>query len=144
MYDTVLVPVDGSDASMSATEEAVEITGDDGTVYALAVIEELPMHRRSGKAEKFENRGEQTKQEDATAAADAAAEIVESADIECETEVVEGVPSREIATRAEELGVDAIVVGKRSSQESAGDILGSTTERILKNAPTTVVAVPAR
>lgn len=143
MYDTVLVPVDGSDASVTATEEAVEITGDGGVVHVFAVIEKLPMHRRSGKAEKFEGRDESEKERRAEEATATAAEVVEAAGLECETAVTEGVPSREIATRAEAIGADAIVVGKRSARESAGDILGSTTERILKNAPTTVVAVPS-
>lgn len=143
MYDTVLVPVDGSDVSVTATEEAVEITGDGGVVHVLAVIEKLPMHRRSGKAEKFEGRDETAKERRAEEATARAAAVVEEAGLDYETVVTEGVPSREIAVRAEEIGADAIVVGKRSARESAGDILGSTTERILKNAPTTVVAVPA-
>jgi nucleotide-binding universal stress UspA family protein len=141
MYDTVLVPVDGSDASMTATEEAVEITTSEGTVHVLAVVEELPMHRRSGKAEKFErdDEGERARAEEAT---EAATTVVEAADLECVTAVTSGVPSREITAHAVEIDADAIVVGKRGASESAGDILGSTTERILENAPTTVVAVP--
>ena len=141
MYDTVLVPVDGSDASMAAVAEAVEITGEGGTIHALAVIEKLPMHRRSGKAEKFE-RDDTEAHTQAEESASAAAEIIEEAKIQCVTTVSEGVPSREIASHAEETDAGAIVIGKRGASESAGDILGSTTERILKNAPTTVVAVP--
>jgi nucleotide-binding universal stress UspA family protein len=143
MYETVLVPVDGSDVSVTAAEEAVEITGAGGVVHALAVIENLPMRRRSAKAEKFEGRDGTEKQRQAEKATAAAAEVVEDAGLEYETTVTEGVPSREIAARADAIGADAIVVGKRGASASAGEILGSTTERILKNAPTTVVAVPA-
>lgn len=141
MYETVLVPVDGSDESQTAAAEAVELTASEGTIHALAVIEELPMHRRSGKAEKFDRTdGDQSEAEAATVAV---ADRAETAGVTCEQTVVEGVPSREISSYAEEIDADAIVVGKRGASESAGEILGSTTERILKNAPTTVVAVPA-
>ena len=142
MYETVLVPVDGSDESRVATAEAVELTASGGTVHALAVIEELPMHRRSGKAEKFEDDGTEQKAR-AEAAAEAVVDRAESAGVDCETTITEGVPSREITALAAEIDADAIVIGKRGAGESAGDILGSTTERVLKNAPTTVVAVRA-
>lgn len=140
MYETVLVPVDGSDESLAAATEAVDLAASEGTIHALAVIEELPMHRRSGKAEKFDQGGDgKSEAEDATAAvADRAASV----GIDCEQTVLEGVPSREICSYAEEIDADAIVVGKRGASESAGEILGSTTERILKRAPATVVAVP--
>ncbi len=140
MYETVLVPVDRSDESRTAATEAVSLTASEGTIHALAVIEELPMYRRSGKAEKFNrSSADRSTAEEATAAvADRAAE----ADIDCEQTVLTGVPSREICSYAEEVGADAIVVGKRGAGESAGEILGSTTERILKDTPTTVVAVP--
>lgn len=130
MYNTVLVPVDGSSESMTAAAEATEIASSEATVHALSVVEKLPMHRRSGKAEKFETDDTEahTQAEEATAAV---AELVESAGLDCVTSVSKGVPSREI------------VDGKRGASDSAGDILGSTTERILKNSPTTVVAVPA-
>ncbi len=141
MYETVLVPVDGSDESRTAAAEAVDLTASDGTVHILAVVEKLPMHRRSGKAEKFDG-GDKSRAE-AKAATETVAEQADAAEVSHETAVAEGVPSREICAYAERVDADAIVVGKRGASESAGEILGSTTERILKNAPTTVVAVPA-
>ncbi|MXR51626.1 universal stress protein [Halovenus sp. WSH3] len=140
MYETVLVPVDGSDESRTAAAEAVELTASEGMLHALAVIEELPMHRRSGKAEKFDRGGDRSEAEEAIAAV---ADRAETADVDYETTITEGAPSREISSYAEAVDADAIVVGKRGASESAGEILGSTTERVLKNAPTTVVAVPS-
>lgn len=142
MYDTVLVPVDGSDESQIAAEEAVGLVAEGGTIHVLSVVEDLPMYRRSGKAEKFErdSDAERARAEDLAAEA---ADLVEDAGRECVTAVADGVPAREIVGHAEEVGADAVVLGKRGVSESAGDMLGSTTERVIRKAPTTVVSVPA-
>jgi nucleotide-binding universal stress UspA family protein len=142
MYDTVLVPVDGSDESQIAAEEAVGLVAEGGTVHVLSVVEDLPMYRRSGKAEKFESDGD-TERAHAEDLAAEAAEVIEDTGRECVTAVADGVPAREIVGHAEEVRADAIVVGKRGRSESAGDMLGSTTERVIRKAPTTVVSVPA-
>lgn len=141
MYDTVLVPVDGSDESLVAAEEAVGLTAESGTVHALSVVEDLPMYRRSGKAEKFESDSdaERARAEDAAAEV---ADLIEASDVECVTAVTDGVPAREIVSHAAEVGADAIVLGKRGVSESAGEMLGSTTERVIRKAPVTVVSVP--
>lgn len=142
MYETVLVPVDGSDESLVAAEGAVELTAEGGTLHALSVVENLPMYRRSGKPEKFESdtADETGRAEEAAAEA---AEVADGAGVDCVTAVADGVPAREIVGHAEEVGADAIVLGKRGLSESAGDMLGSTTERVIRKAPTTVVSVPA-
>jgi nucleotide-binding universal stress UspA family protein len=142
MYDTVLVPVDGSDESLVAAEEAVALTAAEGTVHALSVVENLPMYRRSGKTEKFESDGDEDRARAEDAAAEAA-DLIEETSRECATAVADGVPAREIVGHAEEVDADAIVLGKRGRSESAQDMLGSTTERVIRKAPTTVVSVPA-
>ena len=141
MYDTVLVPVDGSDESMTAAKEAVRLTADGGTLHILSVVEELPMYRRSRKAQKFEGDTE-TEEDEAKQALKRAEEFVDTADIECVSTVENGVPRQVIVTHAEEVGADAIVVGKRGQSEVADDVLGSTTERVIRKASVPVVSVP--
>lgn len=141
MYETVLVPVDGSDESITAAEEALEITAPDGTLHALSVIEELPMYRRSGKAEKFEDEDDEEARDRAESATAEVKELAESAEIDCVTAIEDGVPSREIIAYAESVDADAIVLGKRGLSDIADDMLGSTTERVIRSAPFTVVSV---
>jgi nucleotide-binding universal stress UspA family protein len=141
MYETVLVPTDGSDASLTAAHEAVDITADDGVVHVLSVVEELPMYRRSGKVQKFDSDDEDT-EADARRAAARVGDVIAEAEPDHETAVARGVPAREILARADEIDADAVVLGKRSTRESAGDMLGSTTERVIKDADQTVVSVP--
>lgn len=142
MYETVLVPTDGSDVSLQAATEAVDLVASDGRMYVLGVIEEIPMYKRSAKAVKFEDRDEGA-QARAEAAVERVAELAGEAGIECETAIESGVPALEITTYAEAIDADAIVLGKRGLNESAGDLLGSTTERVLRKASTTVISVPA-
>lgn len=141
MYQTTLIPTDGSDASFGAAEDAVEITTSDGTIHVLGVIEELPMYSRSGKP-KFDDEDAERRVhlEEAVGQVE---DLVDTAGIDCVTAIEEGVPSREIVAYAEEINADAIVLGKRGLSDAANDLLGSTTERVIRNASTTVVSVPA-
>ena len=56
---------DGSNEAVAAVEEAVRLSASDGTIYALSVLEELPMYRRAGKARKFEDETGPAQQEHA-------------------------------------------------------------------------------
>jgi nucleotide-binding universal stress UspA family protein len=141
MYDTGLVPTDGSDEAEAATAEGVQLTASDGTLHALSVVEELPMYRRSGKARKFEAEPGTAQRDHAEDAAAKVADMAAEAGIESVTAVNAGVPSRVIVSYAQDVGADAVVLGKRGLSDAAEDMLGSTTERVARNAPATVVSV---
>jgi len=142
MYGTTLIPTGGNDAAFAAVEDAVEITAPDGTVHVLGVLEDIPTYERSGKPGAFDDDDPEQR-----VRLEAAVERIESeataAGIDCETAIEEGVPSREIVAYADEVGADAIVMGTRGARDAAGDLLGSTTERVLRDASTTIVSVPA-
>ncbi len=143
MYDATLIPTGGSDASFSAVADAVEITDPDGTIHVLGILEELPMYNRSGKPQKFDDDDDEDRRLRLEASIERIQEAVTRAEIDCVTAIEEGVPSHEIVEYADEADVDAIAMGKRSMSDAAGDLLGSTTERVLRDASTTVVSVPA-
>lgn len=141
MYDATLVPTDGSDTAVAAVDDALDVTAPDGTLHALGVLEDIPMYKNSGTPTPDEN-DDTADRERLEASIDQITDAAEAADIECVPIIEEGVPSHEIVRYADEAGVDAIVMGKRSMRDAAGDLLGSTTERVIQNAATTVVAVP--
>lgn len=142
MYETVLVAVDSGEESYTAAQEAVEITASGGTLHALSIVEKLPMHTRSGKAQKFDDDdpNAQTQAENAVSNVE---HLAERADIDCVPTIKQGVPRQHIVSYAEEIGTDAIVLGKRSQQDVAGDLLGSTAERVIRNATVPVLTVPS-
>lgn len=142
MYQTVLIPTDGSDVSLTAAEKAVALTADDGTIHVLAVVEELPLYKQSGKGAKLESRGDEQVRailDDATAHI---SNMAEAAGLAHTAEITTGVPHRAIMSYAEEIGADAIVMGKRGRGAAANDILGSTTEKVVKGTSTAVLVVP--
>lgn len=141
MYETVLVSVDGSEESLTAAREAVEFVDDDGTLHVLSVVEQLPMHKRSGRAEKFEDDDEETRAQ-AESAVSEVEDVVESAGVDYAPAIEEGVPRHAIVSYADEVDADVIVVGKRGSEDVANDLLGSTAEYVVRNASVPVVTVP--
>lgn len=142
MYETVLVPTDGSEISVTAAEEAIELTADNGTVHALSVLEELPMYKQSGKGAKLEEGDKSAAKEALTEATDRVEEMADAAGVDCATTATEGIPHREIVSYATETDADAIVMGKRGRGAAANDILGSTTERVVERASSKIVVVP--
>lgn len=143
MYRTTLIPTGGGDASFGAVDDAVEITDPDGTIHVLGILEELPMYSRSGTPQTPDDDDEAEQRLRLEASVERIEEAAARAGIDCVTAIEEGVPSHEIVAYAEAGDVDAIVMGTRSMSDAAGDLLGSTTERVLRDAPTTVVSVPA-
>lgn len=141
MYRTTLIPTGGSDASFSAVDDAIDITDPEGTVHVLGVVEDLPTYDRSGKPQKFDD-DDGDRRARLEAAVDRIEESVTAADVACVTAIRDGVPSREIVDYAAEADADAIVMGKRDRTDATADLLGSTTERVLKEASTRVVSVP--
>ena len=142
MYETILVPTDGSDISINAAAEAIDLADDSGTVHVLAVVEKLPMYTQSGKGAKLAEKDDTEVREYLSGVTERVEEMATESGLGCTTAVTEGVPYREILSTAEDVSADAIVMGKRGQGAAAGDILGSTTERVAERASSTVVIVP--
>ena len=142
MYDTVLVPTDGSDVSVAAGQEAVELTKSDGTVHALAVLEDIPMYNQSGKGAKLETRDRSNERAGLEEATQQISKTAERAGVNSVSAVTEGVPHHQILEYADNNSVDAIVMGKRGREAAVNDMLGSTTDRVVRRANTTVITVP--
>lgn len=62
-------------------------------------------------------------------------------EIEIETEMIEGTPFVEIARFATELSVDVIVIGTRGRTAQMHPFLGSTAEKVVRQAPCPVLSV---
>lgn len=139
MYETVLVPTDGSEIAVTAAEEAVELTAADGTVHVLAVEETLPFDQGP------ETTGSDTQTPQRAhleAALDSVATVLEEAGIESEQSIRQGVPFEEITAHADAIDADAIVMGKRGAGAAENDVLGSTSERVITRATAPVVVIP--
>jgi len=140
MYDTILIPTDGSAQSMNAVEEGVRLASVVGaTVHALYVIDEFEAKvvpitgEQEDKAAEYEQYGEEVTGEVADAA--------EAAGVDCVAAVRAGVTHDEIERYAEEHDVDLVVMGSRGRSNLEEMLLGSTADKVIRSldVPVTVV-----
>ena len=140
MYDTILLPVDGSDGAEAATAQAFSLADAfDATVHVLHVLElpvgpaDLDPDERDELRELAEGRGRE-----ATAAV---TERAEDRGIDAGGRVVDGEPHRTIREYARDHDVDLIVMGTHGWRGAGRVRLGSTTERVLMRADVPVLTV---
>lgn len=138
MYETILVPTDGSSDARKGAEHAVALASELGsTVHALYVIQEgtNPWDSRSLEDQIAEA------EEYGQSLTDEVAELAAEAGVDCVTDTQVG-PSvaEEINEYVEDEDIDAIVMGS-GFRGSMGGILGSTADKVLRTArvPVTVL-----
>lgn len=140
MANSILVPTDGGDCALDATEQAVALAEKFGSSVEVLYVVDQTYGAISGwdmVVERQETEGER--------ALDQAAAIVESRDIPVERSLRRGVPGEEILTVAERSDVEYIVMG--NCGRSGFDRLrnpGNTTEHVIRGAMVPVVVVPAQ
>jgi nucleotide-binding universal stress UspA family protein len=139
MYDTVLVPTDGSPGTAHVLTHAIELADRfDATLHGLYVLDAgetgLDVDASMGRVEEALG----------TLAEPALERIVtrgEDAGIRTETATREGRPHEEIVDYVEETGVDVVVMGTHGRSGVKRVLLGSVTERVVRLAPVPVLTV---
>ncbi|MEF8756904.1 MAG: universal stress protein [Halobacteriales archaeon] len=133
---TILVPTDGGDCSLDATERAITLAGKFGSsIDLLYVVDKTYGPDWDVVVERQEEQGEQ--------ALDGGARMAESQEIPFDRRLRRGVPSEEILAVAEEPDVEYVVMG--TCGRTGFDRLrnpGSTAKRVIRGAPIPVVVVP--
>jgi nucleotide-binding universal stress UspA family protein len=140
MYETLLVPTDGSDTVDRTLPHAFRMAADHGaTVHALYVVDGRVVRASSDELVEdvrsdLERQGE--------AAVEAVADRAREAGVDVETAVRHGTPDKEIVARAEETDADVILIGphgKTPRRKVEG--LGSVSDRVVADASTSVFLV---
>ena len=143
MYDTILVPTDGSEHAVRAAEHGVYLArAFDATVHLLSVVDvqdAAGLFDVGGVGGKFLERVEA----EGEAAVDAV-EAVTSEEDRVETALVRGRPDEEVLTYADEHGVDLIAMGTHGRTGLDRYLLGGTTERTIRHADVPVLSINAR
>lgn len=138
MYNTILVPTDGSAAAETATRTALNLAQRfDASLHAINVVEldEFPADVKSKAAEKSTQRGEET----LATLRDQAADVGVSAT----THVIETSDTvhQAISDYATDHDADLTVMGTHGRTRLNRLILGSVTERTLRTSPVPVLTV---
>lgn len=146
MYDTILIPTDGSEQAMNGVEEGIRLASElDATIHVLYVVEVpdedetiLPM-MRVGEIREERLQAEQERGERLT---DEVAEVAGSVNIDCVTAIRQGKFSHEeIVTYIKEQNIDFVVMGTKGRSNIENIVLGSTTERVIGDVDIPVTAV---
>lgn len=142
-FNTLLVPVDFSTSSRIAFEEALKLaSGDEPTVIILYVVDTSFVEFASSHGMgTMADIAEQLHQHADTELKALAAEHAHGVSVEII--VAEGAPFLEIAKKAEEFQVDAIVLGTLGAREELSKLLfAATAERVLRASTRPVIVLP--
>jgi len=138
MYDRICFPTDGSDAAESALDAAIAVaSAHDATLHVLYVADtnQPSLANIEGQVrDVLESEGEKV--------VDEAADRARRAGVDTETAVVQGGPSRTILDYVDDREIDLVVMGTRGQRNVQRLILGSVTERVVRNSPVPVLVVP--
>ncbi|MFA9426093.1 universal stress protein [Natronorubrum sp. A-ect3] len=131
MFETILIPTDGSEHAESAAETAIELaTIHDATVHVVCVADTGPLGelRLPGDAASAEDAMRGQAQE----YVDTIVERAEAADLEVTGAVLEGPPEHELLEYADDVGVDLIVMATRGRGGVQRMAMGSVTDHIVR------------
>jgi nucleotide-binding universal stress UspA family protein len=139
--DRVLLPTDGSPESAAAVDHAAAVAEACGaSVRVLSVVDTRAMAAQSELAPS--DTVVRSLEDQSQHAVGTAAEQLEAAGVDVETDVIQGAPSETICEEAES-GADLVVMGTRGRSGLDRVLLGSVTERTVRHAPVPVMTVRA-
>ncbi|MCO8246551.1 MULTISPECIES: universal stress protein [unclassified Haladaptatus] len=138
MYDNILVPTDGSESAMEATDNAIELAkAFDATIHAVYVVDIGAMWADAYEGNvlhDLESRGRK--------AVGRVRERAEDAGVDITDEVVTGgSPYRVILDYVDENDIDCIVMGTHGRRGLEHYLLGSVAERVVRLADVPVMTV---
>ena len=141
MFDSVLIPTDGSERSRRAAAHGISLAATyDATVHALNVIDTQAMEigdftDLARIHDALERQGE--------SATGAITELAAVHDLDTVSAVRDGTPARTILDYADETGVDCIAMGTHGRTGLKRTLLGSVTERVVRGAERPVLTARA-
>jgi nucleotide-binding universal stress UspA family protein len=131
MYDTILLPTDGSAGTEDAVDQAFALAESyDATIHALYVIDLKEVNAiehtfdTTMYTEKFRAEGESILEELSQRGADAGVDVV--------TVIREGIPHEVILEYSDEEAVDLVVMGTHGRTGLGRYLLGSVTEKVVR------------
>lgn len=139
-YERILVPTDGSEATLEAVQEAIDLAAEHGaTIHALYVVNSasfagLPMDSS------WENVSAMLSEEGSTALDDVAG-MAESHGVGVVRELSDGNPAREIVRYAEDEDCDLVVMGTHGRGGIDRLLLGSVAEKVVRSSTVPVLTV---
>lgn len=138
MYDTVLLPTDGSEATEKVVEHASDIAARrDAAVHVLYVVDDRAFLTLDD--DRIPEVSEQLRNEAERATGEAAASL-EAEGLDVTTAVREGAPADEILAYADDERADLVVMGTHGNDPTR-DMLGSVSQKVVTLSSVPVLTV---
>ncbi|WNK19753.1 universal stress protein [Halomonas piscis] len=143
MYQSILVPVDGSDQSRAALEVATRLVAADAQSLYVLNTQEAPLAEDGiGKvAGAPALNAEELVQQKGREVIEQVYQQVGIDSQQAQPIVRAGKPAQTILAEAKRLGVDAVVMGSRGNSNIKSLVVGSVSHRVMHVAPCAVIVV---
>ncbi|QCC46335.1 universal stress protein [Halobellus limi] len=140
MYERILLPTDGSDASLAAAAHAGSLSRTTGATVHVVSVADSRNRFESPSSGLAPDAWREAENERATAAIEKTiGELPEA--VETERTVVTGIPQDEIVDLVEEAAADVVVMGTHGRAGIDRYLIGSVTERVVRRSPVPVLTV---
>ncbi|NKE36622.1 universal stress protein [Natronococcus sp. JC468] len=136
-YDRVVIPTDGSDAAERAAERGLKFA----EIYGASVYVPYVVDTTSYDLEETSRSVVGLLKEGGQNAVEAVAEDARERGLTAKTDVLRGAPDEELLEYAAGVEADLIAMGTRGRGGATGDLLGSTTARVLRRTTRPVLTV---
>lgn len=140
LYDRILVPTDGSEEGELAVCHALDLAAVHGASVRAIYVVDTARYAGMPMETTWEGVGDLL-YDDGEAALETVEELAADRDVEVETAVVEGSPSREIVTHAEATDSDLVVMGTHGRGGIDRLLLGSVAEKVVRGSSVPVLTV---
>jgi nucleotide-binding universal stress UspA family protein len=141
-YERLLLPTDGSDATRAAVAEAGRLAALSGATVHVLSIADSRNRFESPSAGLAADAWERAERERAEAAVGEAIDALPD-DVATTGVVREGIPKTEVLDYVADADVDLVVMGTHGRTGLDHYLIGSVTERVVRNAPVPVLTVRA-
>lgn len=140
MYDTLLIPTDGSEGTTKTLDHALELAlRYDADIEALAVIDERQLE---GLRDEQRYKTERALRENCERAVEGVVSYTADKDITVGTGLESGIPAERILAWADARSADVIVMGTHGHTDHERiATVGSVTQRVVENADVPVFVV---
>jgi nucleotide-binding universal stress UspA family protein len=133
MYNSILVPTDGSQGAKAALKHGIGIASQwDATLHTLYVLD-TGFARSVSWVETLQNEGHQAVRDVEVTGTQAGLTVV--------TEIVEGIPHEEILEYVSEHDIDLVVMGTHGRTGVDRVVMGSVAERVVRLSSVPVLTV---
>lgn len=139
MYEEVLVPTDGSEASSAAVEHGVGIAEAHGATVHFLYVVDVGTEMSASAVGTIADDLTETLEAEAEDALDTTEGRADESGVGYERTVLEGIPHEAIVEYATDNDIDLVVMGSSGRSGLREHILGSTTDRVVRTAETPVL-----